>query len=129
MLLVCSLVAPSAPVARARPLNAGTVHSRILKRGVGNWVAVELQNGTAFTGRVIRIDEQSFGMQLHNDPAITPVQYSDVVGLHMGLSARGLALMVFGAGMAGTVAIALLAHHEMAKFPTMPGEPTQPVFP
>ena len=47
MLLVGSLLAVSAPFAEAKPLTPETVHSRILKRGLGNWVGVELPSGTA----------------------------------------------------------------------------------
>ena len=74
MLLMCALVAASAPFAEAKPLTQEKVHERILKRGIGNWVGVELQNGTAFAGRIVSADDESFGLQLHNDPAITPVR-------------------------------------------------------
>jgi len=131
MLLVGALLALSAPVASARPLTADTVHARILKRGIGNWVGVELQNGTAFVGRIVSVDEQSFGLQLHNDPAITPVQYRDVVGLHTGIS-HGAFWGIAAVGIGGVIVMAVVAHHELSKqptFPTLPTEPTQPVFP
>jgi hypothetical protein len=128
MLLVCALVAASAPVALAKPLTPEKVHARILKQGMGNWVGVELQNGTAFAGRIVSVDEQSFGLQLHNDPGITPVQYSDLVDLRTGIS-HGAFWGFTIAGVGGVVAMALIAHHEMAKMPTLPTEPAQPVFP
>jgi len=131
MLLIGTLLAVSAPVALAKPLNAESVHARILKRGVGNWVGVELQNGTAFVGRIVSVDEQSFGLQLHNDPAITPVRYSDVAGLNTGIS-HGAFWAITAVGVGGLIAMALIAHHELSKqptFPTLPAEPTQPVFP
>jgi hypothetical protein len=128
MLLVCALVAASAPVASARPLTQEKIHARVVKQGMGNWVGVELQNGTAFWGRIVSIDEQSFGLQLHNDPAITPVLYSDVVRLHTGIT-HGAFWCIAIAGIGGMVAIALVAHHEMAKMPTLPTEPAQAVFP
>lgn len=128
MLLVCALVAASAPAALAKPQTSEKVHARILKQGMGNWVGVELQNGTAFWGRIVSIDKQSFGLQLHNDPQITPVLYSDVVRLHTGIS-HGAFWGITAAGVGGMVVIALVAHHEMAKMPTLPTEPAQPVFP
>jgi hypothetical protein len=128
MLLVCALLGPSAVVAAPKPLTPETVHARVLKRGMGNWVGVELQNGVAFAGRIVSIDEQSFGLQLHNDPQITPVLYSDVVDLRTGIS-RGGFWAIFGAGIAGMIVVAMVAHHEMAKMPTLPTQPTQPVFP
>jgi hypothetical protein len=131
MLLVGGMLTLSAPIADAKPLTADTVHARILKRGMGNWVDVELQNGTAFVGRIVSVDEQSFGLQLHNDPAITPVKYSEVVDLHTGIS-HGAFFAITAVGVGGMIVMALIAHHELSKqptFPTFPTEPTQPVFP
>jgi len=129
MVLVCALLALSAPVASAKSLTPITVHQRILKRGIGNWVGVELLNGTAFVGRIVSINEQSFGLQLHNDPAITPVRYSDVINLHTGVS-NGAFWGILAAGIGGTVAFALIAHHEFeSNKPTLPTQPAQPVFP
>jgi hypothetical protein len=128
MLLVCALLAASAPVASARQLTQDKVHARIVKQGMGNWVGVELQNGTAFWGRIVNIDDQSFGLQLHNDPAITPVLYSDVLRLHTGISHAGF-WAITAAGVGGVVVLALVAHHEFAKMPTLPTQPSQPLFP
>lgn len=128
MLLVCALLAASAPVASARPLTQEKIHARLVKQGMGNWVGVELANGTAFWGRIVSIDDQSFGLQLHNDPAITPVLYSDVVRLHTGVS-RGALIACIAAGVGGVLVVALVAHHEMAKMPTLPTQPTEPLFP
>jgi|SRR5580698_356209 hypothetical protein len=128
MLLACALLAASAPVASARPLTQEKIHARLVKQGMGNWVGVELANGTAFWGRIVSIDDQSFGLQLHNDPAITPVLYSDVVRLHTGVS-RGALIACIAAGVGGVLVVALVAHHEMAKMPTLPTQPTEPLFP
>src|ERR1700691_4982531 len=105
MLLACALVAASAPVASARQLTQDKIHVRVVKQGMGNWVGVELQNGTAFWGRIVSIDEQSFGLQLHNDPAITPVLYSDVVRLHTGIT-HGAFWAITAAGIGGGVGVA-----------------------
>jgi len=128
MLLVCALLAVSAPVASARPLTSDKIHARLVKQGMGNWVGVELANGTAFWGRIVSIDDQSFGLQLHNDPAITPVLYSNVVRLHTGVS-HGAFWAFAVAGIGGVVVLALVAHHEISKMSTLPTEPTQPLFP
>ena len=129
MLLMCALVAASAPFAEAKPLTQEKVHERILKRGIGNWVGVELQNGTAFAGRIVSADDESFGLQLHNDPAITPVHYADVVDLHTGISRGAFWGITIGA-IGASVAFALIAHHEFVENePKLPNEPTQPVFP
>lgn len=131
ILLVCALLAVSAPVAQAKALTPLEVHARILKRGIGNWVGVELQNGTAFAGRIVSADDQFFGLQLHNDPAITPVRYSDVVQLHTGLS-NGAVWAFLIAGVGGTVAMAAVGAHELhthEQMPTLPTQPAQPIFP
>ena len=128
MLLVCALLAVSAPVAQAKPLTPLEVHARILKRGIGNWVGVELQNGTAFAGRIVSADDQSFGLQLHNDPAITPVEYSDVVRLHTGIS-NGAFWGILIAGLGGVAAMTAIGVHELHTHDQMPVLPTQPVFP
>ncbi len=131
MLLVCALVAASVPAEASKPLTPLTVHARILKRGIGNWVGVELINGTAIVGRIVSVDEESFGLQLHNDPAITPVRYSDVIGLHTGISNGAFwGFMIAGfAGVAAMAAIGIHEVHEHSQMPTLPGQPTEPLFP
>jgi hypothetical protein len=128
---VCALVAASALVAQAKPLTAEKVHERILKRGIGNWVGVELQNGTAFVGRIVSADDESFGLQLHNDPAITPVRYAEVVELHTGISRGGFwALTIAGfASVAAMAAVGVHEVHEHEQTLALPNQPTQPVFP
>jgi hypothetical protein len=126
--LVCALICQGSPIAEAKQLSPEIVHSRILKRGIGNWVGVELQNGTAFAGRIVEIDQQSFGMQLHNDPSITPVRYSDVLNLHTGV-ARGALLGVIAGGVGAVVAMAVLMHHETPPTPAFPTQPSLPLFP
>jgi hypothetical protein len=126
-LLVCALLAPS--IASAKPLTPETVHARLLKRGVGYWVGVQLQNGVEFSGKVISIDEQSFGMQLFNDPEVTRVFYSDVVDLRMGITRKGFWIFT-GVGFGAMAAIAAVSIHEMNKnklqLPTMPNPPVFP---
>ena len=127
MLLVCALLLPS--IASAKPLTPETVHARLLKRGVGYWVGVQLQNGVEFSGRLVSIDEQSFGLQLYNDPEITPVFYSDVVDLRMGITRKGF-WIITAAGFAAVATMAAVSIHEMNKNKLqLPTQPTQPVFP
>jgi hypothetical protein len=131
MLLVCALTVASAPVAEAKPLTPGTVHARILKRGLGNWVGVDLLNGTAVVGRIVSLDDQSFGLQLHNDPEVTTILYGDVVDLHTGISKGGF-WAITAAGIGGMIVVAVVgfnAVHKNEQMPTLPGQPTQPVFP
>jgi hypothetical protein len=125
--LTCSALFTAAPAAQAKPLTADRVHERIARQGLGNWVGVELQNGTAFAGRIVSIDAQSFGLQLHNDPQITPVLYSDVVDMHNGLTRRGF--WIFAAVGIGAVATAsAVGFYELHQHRQLPGQPAQPVY-
>jgi hypothetical protein len=110
-------------------LTPDSVHQRLLKRGLGNWVGVELQNGVAFSGRVISIDEDSFGMQMYGDSEVTPVAYDDVVYLQQGPSMKAFWIFM-GAGIGSMAAISAVAIHEMNNNkPQMPTLPAQPVYP
>lgn len=116
----------SPAVAWAKQLTPQVVHARILKRGVGNWVGVELLNGTAFVGRIVSADENSFGMQLHNDPGITTVRYEDVLNLHTGIS-NGAFWGIAIAGIAGVAAFAAVGIHMVHEHAQLPALPTQPL--
>jgi hypothetical protein len=127
MLLVCALVMPTAAFAAPRGLTPEKVHARILKRGLGNWVGVEVGSGAAFVGRIVNIDDESFGLQLHNDPQITQVPYNDVIELQTG-APNGAFWGILIAGVGGMVALGLIAHHEMSQMPKLPTLPNQPPY-
>lgn len=113
--LICALAAPAA-TARPRNVNPETIHREVVQRGAGKWVCVDLKNGTAVVGRIAAIDEQWFGMQLDNYPDVTTIAYADVQRVHtVGISGKRFAFTL-GAGVAGTVAAALIANHEMNSF-------------
>ena len=97
---------------------------------MGNWVGVELLNGTAFVGRIVSVDDDSFGMQLHNDPGITAVHYADVLNLHTGIS-NGAFWGIMIAGIGGIAAFAavgihMVHEHEQQPLPTLPSTPGFP---
>jgi hypothetical protein len=124
---ILALFLPS--VALAKPLDANTVHAKIAKRGVGAWVCVEERSGLLLTGRVVSIDDGSFGIQLRDYPEVTSIFYSDVTKLRFSLSGKALGLIV-GLSVGATLAFALIAHHEFeSNKPSFPTQPTQPVFP
>jgi small nuclear ribonucleoprotein (snRNP)-like protein len=119
------------PMARfsRNPLTPEAVHARLLKLGMGNWAGVQLQNGIAFSGRIVSIDENSFGMQLYGDPEITPVAYSDVVYLQTEMTMKGFWIMT-GVGFGAVATAAFVGFHEMNSHKMqMPTLPTPPVFP
>jgi len=121
------------PMARSsrNPLTPEVVHARLLKLGMGNWAGVQLQNGIAFSGRIVSIDENSFGMQLYGDPEITPVAYSDVVYLQTGMTAKGFWIMT-GVGFGAVTTAAIVGFHEVhsqqQQMPTLPTQPVTPIF-
>jgi hypothetical protein len=128
LLLVCALIAPSVAIAAPKPLTPAAARARIVKRGIGNWVGVQIDTGAAFAGRIVSIGDESFGLQLHNDPAITPVLYSDVVYLQTGLTGGEKALVILlPIAFAGAAIGGMVAMHNNA--PKMPTSPASPVFP
>jgi small nuclear ribonucleoprotein (snRNP)-like protein len=113
-----------------RPVTPETIHDRLLKRKLGNWVAVQLLNGVVFCGSVVSIDENSFGLQLYGSPDVMPVAYSDVVYLQTGLTGGEKALVIalpLAVATAGIATIVAMRNNQ----PKMPAMPTQPppVFP
>ncbi|MGP8253292.1 MAG: hypothetical protein ACLQHF_14775 [Terracidiphilus sp.] len=111
-----------------KPVTPETVQARLLKRGLGRWVGVQLLNGVAFCGTIVSIDDSSFALQLWGDPEITPVAYKDVVYLQTGLTGGQKAFLIIlpvafaGASIGGIIAF----HNNEPKMPTMP---TLPVIP
>ena len=75
-LLMVLLAIPPQALAKTKPLNATTAHSRILKRGIDNPIGVELSNGIELMGRIIAINTDSFTIQLFNDPEPVTVNYA-----------------------------------------------------
>jgi hypothetical protein len=124
---IFALLTPS--LAIAKTLDPDTVRAKIAKRGIGNWICVEERNGVALVGRITSVDEQSFGLQLHNYPEITPVMYSDVIRIRTGLSGAGIAIII-GSTVAAAVITGVVMHHEFeANKPQLPTTPGTPVFP
>lgn len=123
MLLVCALVSPAIANARPKPLDPVTVHDRIAKRGVGSWICVDEANGIALVGRVVSIGDQSVGLQLQNYPEVTPVFYTDIVGVRTGPS-KGAVIAIIGATVGAGIIAGLVLKHEYdvnkAKMPTLP---------
>jgi hypothetical protein len=73
MLLVCALLAPSMAYAAVKPLTPEQVHARVVKLSLGSWVGVRLQNGTAFSGKIVSDDSQDFLLQQYGSAEPTKV--------------------------------------------------------
>jgi hypothetical protein len=126
LLLACAFLAPAMASAKPKPLDPVTAHDRIVKRGVGSWICVEETNGIALVGRIVSIGDDAVGLQLANYPEITPVRYTDIVGLRMGWS-RKTFWTFLGVSLGASAAIAAVSIHEMnqnkLQMPTFPAVP------
>jgi len=96
---------PANALAKAKPLDAATVHARIVKRGIGNIVGVEENTGVILTGRILAIDPDSFSLQLWNDPQPVTVMDADVTDLRTGPTRGFWIAMGAGMGVAAGMAI------------------------
>lgn len=103
--LTVLFVLPASAFAEPKPLDPVTVHKRVLKRGEGNWIAVEEVNGVDLFGKIIDIGDQSFRLQLHNDPQTTEIRYAEVAYLRTGFT-TGQKIFLIG-GMAGVAGAAI----------------------
>jgi hypothetical protein len=112
LVLAGALLAPSVASATPKPLDPATVHARIVKRGVGSWVCVQEANGIALVGRIVNIGDDSVGLQLANYPDITPVLYTDIVGLRFGISRKTL-WTIAAIGFGAVAAMAAVGIHEV----------------
>jgi hypothetical protein len=129
-LLILLFVAPSGAWAKSKPLDAATVHARILKRGIDNPVGVEMNNGVELVGRIIAINPDSFTLQLFNDPQPVTVVYASVIDLRTGPS-RGFWIAT-GVGIAAVTGLAIwgFVHvHNLQQEDSIPNMPTLPSTP
>jgi hypothetical protein len=129
-LLILLFVAPPGAWAKSKPLDAATVHTRILKRGIDNPVGVEMNNGVELVGRIIAINPDSFTLQLFNDPQPVTVVYANVIDLRTGPS-RGFWIAT-GVGIAAVTGLAIwgFVHvHNLQQEDSIPNMPTLPSTP
>jgi hypothetical protein len=123
-LLIGTLLSPSLANAAPKPLDPGTVHVKVMKRGVGNFIAVQEQNGVQLFGRILAIHDHSFTMQLHNDPQTTEINYTDVEYLQTGFTTGQKVFMAVGIG--GFAAFSIWAAVHFSNEANKPLEPPTP---
>jgi len=109
-LLIVLLLIPANALAKAKPLDAATVHVRVVKRGIGNIIGVEENTGVILEGRILAIDANSFTMQLFNDPEPVTVIYADVTDMRTGPTRGFWIAMGAGMGVAAGMAIYGFVH-------------------
>jgi hypothetical protein len=118
---ICLLLVPKLSMAEPKPLDPGTVHVRVIKRGINNWIALQEYNGVQLFGRIISIGDRSFTLQLHNDPATTEISYADVVYLRTGFTTGQKVAMISGiAAVAGFAAYGFIHIHNLEDKPLTP---------
>ena len=126
-LLVALLLAPSMAMAEPQPLDPGTVHIRILKRGLGRFIALRERNGVDLFGRILGIGDEGFTLQLHNDPQTTEIAYSDVAYLRTGFTNGQKVAMIAGIGAVAGFSIWGFVHvHNLEHKPLPPPMPVLP---
>jgi len=127
-LLILLFAVPTGAWAKSKPLDAATVHARILKRGINNVVGIEEANGVELAGRILAINTDSFTIQLFNDPEPVTVNYADVIDLRTGPS-RGFWVLT-GVGIATVAGMAIWGfvhvHNLQNQQPQLPNMPAQP---
>jgi hypothetical protein len=122
--LTALFVIPTSAFAQPKPLDPVTVHKRVLKRGEGNWIAVEEFNGVDLFGKIIDIGDQSFKLQLHNDPQTTEIRYSDVAYLRTGFTTGQKIFMIGGIAAVAGVSIWGFVHVHNLENKQLSSQPT-----
>lgn len=123
-MLMAAILSPTMALANPKPLDPGTVHVKILRRGMGNWIGIQEINGVQIFGRILEIDDHSVILQLHNDPQTTEVFYTDIAYLRTGFTSGQKILMVVGIGaVAGSAIYGFVHIHNLENKPLTPPTP------
>jgi len=118
------MLTPTIASANPKPLDPGTVHVKILKRGVGNFIAIQEVNGVQIWGRILEIGDRSVILQLHNDPQTTEVFYTEIAYLRTGFTTGQKIFMLAGIGAVAGASIYGFVHvHNLENKPLTPPTP------
>ncbi len=123
-LAISAMLTPTIALANPKPLDPGTVHVKILKRGIGNYIAIQEFNGVQIWGRILDIGDHSVILQLHNDPQTTEVFYTDIAYLRTGFTTGQKIFMIAGIGaVAGSAIYGFVHIHNLENKPLTPPTP------
>lgn len=118
------MLTPTIALANPKPLDPGTVHVKILKCGIGNYIAIQEFNGVQIWGRILDIGDHSVILQLHNDPQTTEVFYTDIAYLRTGFTTGQKIFAVVGIGAVAATSIYGFVHlHNLENKPLVPPTP------
>ena len=124
-LVISAILTPTITLANPKPLDPGTVRVKILKRRVGNFIAIQEVNGVQIWGRILDIGDHSVILQLHNDPQTTEVFYTDIAYLRTGFTTGQKIFMFAGIGtVAGSAIYGFVHIHNLENKPLVPPTPT-----
>jgi hypothetical protein len=117
-ILVSSILSCSVAWA-APPLDAASVKSKIQKLGINHYLCVKESNGIQLQGRILSVNDQSFQMQLGNQPQPAEIQYADVRALqNLGWTRGKVIVALVGIGaVAGTAAYGFVHVHTLENQP------------
>lgn len=121
--LIASML-PFAASASPKPVNPETIHRKVVQRGEGKWVRVEMKNGTEIVGRIASLEEQAFGVQPENYAEPAMIAYADVRHVKNAVPKGKMLALAFGVAGAGAATMMLVAQHQMNAM--MAGQPTAP---
>lgn len=123
-LVISAMLTPAITLANPKPLDPGTVHVKILKRGIGKFIAIQEVNGVQIWGRILDIGDHSVILQLHNDPQTTEVFYTDIAYLRTGFTTGQKIFMFAGIGtVAGSAIYGFVHIHNLENKPLTPPTP------
>jgi len=110
----------SANVAWAsKPLDAASAKLKIQKLGLDHYVRIYEGNGIQLHGRILAVNDQSFQVQLWNQPQPVDIRYDQVTQLdNLGWSKGKVAFLVVGiAAVAGFATYGFVHVHDLANKP------------
>ena len=126
LLLIVILLSNTIAYAAPKPLTPAETKLKIEKFGVNHYVRVVEGNGIDLHGRILAVNDQSFQMQLWNQPQPTDIRYDQVTELHnLGWTKGKTAILVGGLG-----AVVGLSVYGFVHLHNLQNQPLQtPAFP
>jgi hypothetical protein len=103
----------------APPLDAASAKSKIQKYGINHYLCVQESNGIELRGRILAVNDQSFQMQLGNQPQPVEIQYADVTALqNLGWTHGKVVFLLVGIGaVAGMATYGFVHVHNLENQP------------
>ena len=106
LLLISTIFSSGLAYAAPRPLTAAETKVKIEKLGINHFVRILEGNGIDLHGRILAVNDQSFQMQLWNQPQPTEIQYDQVTEVHnLGWTKGKVAFLAAGIGAAVGLAV------------------------